>query len=91
MKMKLSDRPIDFDADGDWREAQSPSGSVVPVTVENIVRAETDLYLGGAVRQGALGKFDHHRELVPAAWRGVDRPNRDALYSSAVFDLDAGP
>jgi hypothetical protein len=71
--------------------AQSPSGSVVPVTVENFVRAETDVYFGGAVRNGAFGKFNHRRELVRADSRGVVRPNRDTLYSAAVFDLSAGP
>jgi hypothetical protein len=28
-------------------QAQPPSGSAVPVTVENFVRAETDLHFGG--------------------------------------------
>jgi hypothetical protein len=90
MKMNCLIYPLTLMAIG-GTQAQSPSGSVVPVTVENFVRAETDFYLGGAVSHGALGKFDHNRELAPAAWRGVNRPNRDTPYSSAVFDLDAGP
>ena len=68
--------------------AQTPSGPV-PVTVDNFVRAETDMYFAGFVKEGALGKFVHHREL-PVENTGV-RPNRDTLYSFAVFDLDAGP
>jgi hypothetical protein len=66
-----------------------PAGTAVPVTVDNFKRAETDLYLAGFVKQGALGKFFHHREL-PVENTGV-RPNRDTLYSLVVFDLDAGP
>ena len=66
-----------------------PAGTAVPVTVDNFKRAETDMYLAGFVKQGALGKFFHHREL-PLENTGV-RPNRDTLYSLAVFDLDAGP
>jgi len=38
-----------------------------------------------------LGKFVHGRELAPIGRRGIIRPNRDTLYSLAVFDVDAGP
>jgi len=72
-------------------QAQSPKGGVVPVTVENFIRAESDSYFVGAVNNGSFGKFIHRRELVPADSRGVVRPNRDTLYSGALFDLDAGP
>jgi hypothetical protein len=71
--------------------AQSQSGNAVPVTVENFIRAESDFYFGGFVNRGGFGKFNHRREPVPADSRGVVRPNRDTLYSLAVFDLDAGP
>ena len=71
--------------------AQSPSKSV-PVTVDNFVRAESDHYLGNALKDaGGLGKFGHHRELMPVERRVVVRPNRDTFYSAAVVDLDAGP
>jgi len=72
-------------------QAQSPKGGVVPVTVENFIRAESDSYFVGFVNNGRFGKFIHRRELVPADSRGVVRPNRDTLYSGALFDLDAGP
>jgi len=72
-------------------QAQSPKGGVVPVTVENFIRAESDSYFVGFVNNGRFGKFIHRRELVPADSRGVVRPNRDTLYSSTVFDLNAGP
>ena len=64
--------------------AQTPSGPV-PVTVDNFVRAETDMYLRMFEGYGAFGKFLHRREL-PLEGTGV-RPNRDTLYSEAVFDL----
>src|SRR5678810_102444 len=48
------------------------------------------MVFAGVVKDGGLGKFVHNRELVPVDFPVV-RPNRDTLYSSAVFDLDAGP
>ena len=68
--------------------AQSPSSNAVQVTVDNFNRAETDMYFTLFVKRGAFGKFYHYREL-PLENTGV-RPNRDTLYSEAVFDLDAG-
>lgn len=62
-----------------------------PVTVENFPRAESDLYFAGIVKNGGFGRFDHTRELAPLDKQTVIRLNRDTLYSSAVFDLDAGP
>lgn len=56
----------------------------IPVTVDNFVRAETDLHLAADAQQGGFGKFAHHREPVTLDGRPV-------LQSSAVFDLDAGP
>jgi hypothetical protein len=70
-------------------QAQSPAGNAVTVTADNFNRAETDMYFAQFVKRGALGKFVHLREL-PLEGTGV-RPNRDTLYSEAVFDLDAGP
>jgi hypothetical protein len=70
--------------------AQVPAtGRPVPITVDNFVRAETDMYFTLFVKRGALGKFVHLREL-PLEGTGV-RPNRETLYSQVVFDLDAGP
>jgi len=61
------------------------------VTPDNFVRAESDLYLSGVVKDGGFGKFMHRREPTPIAKQTVIRMNRDTLYSAAVFDLDAGP
>jgi hypothetical protein len=69
--------------------AQSPVGRAIPVTADNFKRAETDMYFAGAAKRGAFGKFFHYRELPLES--PVVRPNRDTLYSEAVFDLDAGP
>jgi hypothetical protein len=64
----------------------------VPVTVDNFIRAETDMYFGVAVKlSGGIGKVFHYREAMPIDHQAVIRANRDTLYSSAVFDLDAGP
>jgi len=70
-------------------QAQSPVSKAVTVTADNFNRAETDMYFAQFVKRGALGKFVHLREL-PLEGTGI-RPNRDTLYSEAVFDLDAGP
>jgi len=67
--------------------AQSP----VPVTVDNFARAESDLYMGNAVKDGGFGKFHHNRTPTAIDKQLVIRMNRDTLYSAAVFDLDAGP
>lgn len=63
---------------------------IIPITVENFVRAETDLYFNRIVKEGGFGKFRHHRELMPIDKQTVIRSNRDTLYSAAVFDLNAG-
>lgn len=71
--------------------AQSVAGEVMPVGVDNFIRAESDLYMGNMVKEGGLGRFVHSREPVAIDAQSVIRMNRDTLYSSAVFDLDAGP
>lgn len=72
--------------------AQTPAGNAVPVTVDNFPRAESDLYFRGLLKDaGGIGKFVHRREPARIDNQTVIRLNRDTLYSSAVFDLDAGP
>ncbi len=61
------------------------------VNSDNFVRAESDLYFSAIAANGGFGKFDHTREMAPLDKQTVIRLNRDTLYSSAVFDLDAGP
>jgi len=71
--------------------AQASGDKPVPVTADNFVRAESDLYFAGIVKDGGLGKFVHRREPAAIDNQTVIRLNRDTLYSAAVFDLDAGP
>ncbi|MBY5868520.1 DUF1254 domain-containing protein [Rhizobium leguminosarum] len=62
-----------------------------PVTIDNFVRAESDLYFGNVARDGGFGKFFHRREPATIENQTIIRLNRDTLYSGAVFDLQAGP
>jgi hypothetical protein len=71
--------------------AHAQSASPVPVTVDNFPRAESDLYMSRTVKDGGFGKFVHNRTPAEIDKQIVIRMNRDTLYSSAVFDLDAGP
>ena len=72
--------------------AHAQSAGSVPVTVDNFARAESDLYMGNGVKDaGGVGKLHHVREPAPIDHQTVIRMNRDTLYSSMVFDLDAGP
>lgn len=68
-----------------------PQSENVPVTVDNFVRAESDLYIGSLAKQGGLGKLLHRRQAADIEHQTVIRLNRDTLYSSGVFDLSAGP
>ncbi|WP_267224119.1 DUF1254 domain-containing protein [Dyella silvae] len=67
------------------------SGATVPVTADNFPRAESDIYFAALYKRGGMGTFHHEREPGPIDKQDVIRINRDTLYSSAVFDLDAGP
>jgi hypothetical protein len=69
-------------------------GNALPllVTPDNFSRAETHMYFSSVIKlAGSIGRFGHRRELTPIDKQHVVRPNRDTLYSAAVFDLDAGP
>lgn len=61
------------------------------VSPDNFERAESDMYFASLVKRGGFGKFLHTRKLIDIENQAVVRPNRDTLYSSAVFDLHAGP
>ena len=63
----------------------------VPVTFKTFARAEMDRYFGNFVKHSGIGKIFHSRAPTPVKDQRVVRMNRDTLYSSAVFDLDAGP
>jgi hypothetical protein len=72
-------------------QAQSTTGDAVPVTVDNFIRAESDVYMGSLAKDGSFGRFRHRREPAAIDDQTVIRLNRDTLYSSALFDLDSGP
>jgi len=66
-------------------------GEQVPVTEDNFNRAESHMYFKNSIKGGGSGKFHHVRDVLPIDNQTVIRGNRDTLYSSGVFDLDAGP
>jgi len=61
------------------------------VTVGNFKRAETDNYFANFFKDTGVGKFVPQRALAPIDNQTVIRMNRDTLYSTGLFDLDAGP
>ena len=68
------------------------NSQAIPVTVDNFIRAETDWAFNNLLQQqGCFGKFCHFRDMAPLDQQPVPRVNRDTLYSSAIFDLDAAP
>ena len=71
-----------------WRK--TADGKVI-VTPDNFIRAESDVYMAAQLKDGAFGKFKHTREVAPVDKQLIVRLNRDTIYSSGVFDLDAGP
>jgi len=76
---------------GDPRRWKKTADGKVLVTPDNFIRAESDVYMAAQVRDGAFGKFKHTREVAPLDNQSIVRLNRDTIYSSGVFDLDAGP
>ncbi|BCS32615.1 hypothetical protein TBR22_A18290 [Luteitalea sp. TBR-22] len=78
----------DLDDPRFWRK--TADGKVI-VTPDNFVRAESDVYMAAQVKDGAFGHFKHTREPAPVDRQLIVRLNRDTIYSSAVFDLEAGP
>jgi hypothetical protein len=82
---------MSFTLAGTIASAQTSTSATQPVTTENYNRAQTDIYFAGVAKDGGFGKFRHGRELAPPVQQGIVRPNRDTLYSFAIFDLDAGP
>ncbi|MFJ3054070.1 DUF1254 domain-containing protein [Pseudomonas nitroreducens] len=72
--------------------AQAPAlAAETTVTIDNFTRAESTRFFDLTVKRGGFGQFVHNAALVPIDSQVIVRPNRDTLYSSAVFDLDAGP
>jgi hypothetical protein len=84
--LKTPTRPV-----GNSVPSRPHSEPPVPVNVSNFIRAETDLYFGKSVKDGAFGTLKHRRTMTSVDEQDVVRMNRDTLYSSGVFDLEAAP
>jgi hypothetical protein len=59
--------------------AAGTASAAEKVTVDNFVRAETDLTMKRYAAQGAFGKFLHIRGMTPIDKQDVIRMNRDTL------------
>ncbi|MCJ7557487.1 MAG: DUF1254 domain-containing protein [Gammaproteobacteria bacterium] len=57
------------------------------VTVDNFVRAETDMTFKRYESAGGFGKMFHLRQPTPIDKQDVIRMNQDTLYSVGIFDL----
>lgn len=68
----------------------TPNGLVL-VSADNYVRAESDAEFAQVVNENGFGRFFHLRDITPVDNQLVVRPNRDTLYSAAVFDLQSSP
>lgn len=63
----------------------------VPVTVDNFVRAATDIEFGKYLAlAGGVNTLFHVREPTPIDQQPTIRMNRDTLYSMAVIDISEG-
>ncbi len=76
-------------ADDDLSELLEARG--VPVTINNFIRAATDIELDKYVSlAGGVNKFYHFREPTPVDNQPTVRMNRDTLYSTTVVDISEG-
>lgn len=55
------------------------AADAVPVTADNFVRAESDVYLAGVSKDYGFGKIGHTREPASVDQQTVIRLNRDTL------------
>ena len=63
----------------------------IPVTLDNFVRAATDIELDKYVTlAGGVNRFYHFREPTPVDNQPTVRMNRDTLYSTVVVDISKG-
>jgi hypothetical protein len=63
----------------------------IPVTVDNFIRAATDIEFGKYVAlAGGVNKFYHFRDLMPVDAQTTISANRDTLYSTAIIDISEG-
>jgi hypothetical protein len=62
----------------------------VPVTMGNVVRAETAKYLSEETLKTGPNRFRHERQGIQLDAQTVIRSNFDMIYSYGVFDASAG-
>lgn len=63
----------------------------IPVTVDNFVRAATDIEFDKYVALGGgVNRFYHFREPTPVEHQPTISMNRDTLYSTAIVDISEG-
>ncbi len=62
----------------------------VPVTMENVVRAETAKYFSEETMKTGPNRFRHEREGIQLDAQTVIRSNFDMIYSYGVFDAASG-
>jgi hypothetical protein len=63
----------------------------IPVTIDNFIRAATDIEFGKYVGlAGGVNQFYHFRDLMPVDAQTTISANRDTLYSTAIIDISEG-
>jgi hypothetical protein len=62
----------------------------VPVTMDNVVRAETAKYLAEETLRTGPNRFRHERDGIQLDAQTVIRSNFDQIYSYGVFDASGG-
>ncbi len=71
--------------------ATAGSDALVPVTVDNFVRAETAFQFDRTIAMtGGVNEWVHLRQPTPLDKQPVIRMNRDTLYSAALVDISEG-
>jgi hypothetical protein len=84
----IADAGAQVPADQPGTSAESPE---LTITIDNFVRAATDVEFGKAVATtGGVNRFFHLREPTPIDAQTVIRMNRDTLYSTAIVDISEG-
>ncbi|EXJ12637.1 DUF1214 domain-containing protein [Imhoffiella purpurea] len=63
----------------------------IPVTLDNFVRAATDIEFDKYVSlAGGINRLYHFRDLTPVEHQTTISMNRDTLYSAAIVDISEG-
>jgi hypothetical protein len=62
----------------------------LPVTMDNVVRAETAKYLAEETSRTGPNRFRHERDGIQLDAQTVIRSNFDQIYSYGVFDVSGG-